>query len=74
MVIFSIISVFFVVACAPPSLDSVDDLGLSWLPTGRYSHITHVDLGAIPTVTVRSARQVAEPNPAMEKLLTAAAG
>ena len=33
--------------CAPPPLDGVDDLGLSWLPTGHYSEIMHVDLYAM---------------------------
>ncbi len=56
-----------------------------WCRSFGYSHLggespeaelrmkLHVDLGAIPTVTVRSARQVSEACPAMEKLLSKAA-
>lgn len=57
-----------------------------WCRSFGYSHLggatpeeqlrmkLHVDLGAIPTVTLRSAGEIAEANPAMEELLSAAAG
>jgi hypothetical protein len=34
---------------------------------------THVSLGAIPTVTVRSAKEIAEPNEAVAEMLALAA-
>lgn len=57
-----------------------------WCRSFGYSHLSgatpeeqlrmklHVDLGAIPTVTLRSAREIADANPTVEELLTAAAG
>ncbi len=57
-----------------------------WCRSFGYSHLSgatpeerlrmklHVDLGAIPTVTVRSPEQIAEPNPAVEAFLAAAGG
>ena len=56
-----------------------------WCRSFGYSHLggatpeeqlrmkLHVDLGAIPTVTVRSPEQIARPNPGMEAFLAAAA-
>ncbi len=57
-----------------------------WCRSFGYSHLggatveeqlrmkLHVDLGAIPTVTVRSPEQIARPNPGMEAFLAAASG
>ena len=35
---------------------------------------THVALGAMPTVTVRSATEIGQPNAAVEEMLKSAAG
>ena len=47
MFVISILSICTVAAFFPLGEDSIDDLGFSWLPTGRYSSIMHVDLDAM---------------------------
>ncbi len=45
MMINIVLSMLFMNVC--PAVDQVEELGFSWFPAGRYSHISHVDLDAL---------------------------